>query len=371
MNFSLLYRVPALLALCFVLSACDSSSSQDIDSDPDTNPNEPSLTRQACEFPQKEIVSGGPGKDGIPALSDPLTVSVDDIDYMEDDDRVIALMIGDRPVAVPHNILWWHEIANFNASQKRLAATYCPLTGSSIVFDRRNIGEAELGVSGLLYQNNLIMYDRNETEALWSQILTGASCESDKGVPLETVHHVEMNWAGWKALYPNAEVISSETGFSRNYTRYPYGDYEQITNGDLLFPMRPLDTSRPPKERALGIPDKDGSALVFPFGLLDETGPMRVVSASFNGRQIIVLWDGEKQAAAAYEPTTTGGNAVDMQVESGKFIDRITGDIYEVNGRVMTGDNAGISLNPVAEAYVAFWFAWPAFHPDTQIFSSN
>ncbi len=357
--------------MCFVLSACDSNSSQTIDSDPDTDPNEPSLTRQACEFPQKEIVSGGPGKDGIPALSNPPTVSTAEIDYMQDNDRVIVLRMGDRPVAVPHNILWWHEIANFNAAERRMAATYCPLTGSSIVFDRSNIGEAELGVSGLLYQNNLIMYDRNENEALWSQILTGASCESDKGVPLETVPHVEMNWAGWKALYPDGEVLSTETGFNRNYTRYPYGDYEEINNGDLLFPMRPLDTARPPKERTLGIPDKDGRALVFPFDLLDETGPMRVVTTSFNGRQIVVLWDGEKQAAAAYEPITTSGRMVDLAVEVSKFVDQNTGDVYEVNGMVMTGDNTGTSLRPIAEAYVAFWFAWPAFHPDTQIFSSN
>ncbi len=215
------------------------------------------------------------------------------------------------------------------------------------------------------------MYDGNQDEALWSQILTGASCDSEKGVPLETVHHVEMNWAGWKALYPNAEVISSETGFSRNYTRYPYGEYERPNNGDLLFPMRPLDTARPPKERALGIPDVDGSALVFPFGILDAAGANRVINTSFKGRRIVVLWDSEKEAAAAYEPITTDGGAVDLVIERGSFIDLDSGAEFHINGKVMEGELEGLSLRPVSEAYVAFWFAWPAFHPEVGIFGGN
>lgn len=350
--------------LTFALAACDSNNPNDGPDGPVEQPGE----LVACELPENQIVNGGPGKDGIPALTNPTLIPVEQIGYMADDDRVIGIMIDGEPVAVPHNILWWHEIANFSARDSRVAATYCPLTGSSIVFDRANINDAELGVSGLLYQNNLIMYDRNEDEALWSQILTGASCNSDKGVALTTIAHIEMSWAGWKALYPNSQALSSATGFTRNYTRYPYSDYENLDNSQVLFQMRPLDTRRPPKERALGIPDVDGSAIVFPFGVLDAQNAKNVIITTFKNRQIVVLWDPEKEAAAAFEPITTNGAPVNLVVETNQFVDVESGAIFEVNGAVMEGDMAGTQLRSVPEAYVAFWFAWPAFHPDVSLY---
>ena len=108
---------------------------------------------------QAELISGA-AKDAIPALTDPRLVPVGDpeTDYLLGTDRVIGLEIAGEYIAVPHNILWWHEIANFN--EVSLAVTYCPLTGSSMVFDRRAAEGAELGVSGLLFKNNLVMYVR-------------------------------------------------------------------------------------------------------------------------------------------------------------------------------------------------------------------
>ena len=104
-----------------------------------------------CEDFQAELISGA-AKDAIPALTDPGLVPVGDpkADYLLGTDRVIGLEIAGEYIAVPHNILWWHEITNFN--EVGLAVTYCPLTGSSMVFDRRAAEGAELGVSGLLFK---------------------------------------------------------------------------------------------------------------------------------------------------------------------------------------------------------------------------
>lgn len=126
----------------------------------------PRLQREedgTCSIPEDQIFSGGVGQDGIPALTDPALVEAGSAEasYLRDHDRVIGLELGDAYVAVPHNILWWHEIVNFNAVEPKLAVTYCPLTGSSIVFDRAAAGDVEFGVSGLLFQNNLMMYDRS------------------------------------------------------------------------------------------------------------------------------------------------------------------------------------------------------------------
>lgn len=356
-----------ILALLSV--GCDSSSGSDTfsGSDPGDSVDQPPGTpAEVCELPSNRVVDGGPGKDGIPALTNPPTVSAAQVDYLQGDDRVIGLILDGKPLAVPHNILWWHEIMNYDGALTHLAVTYCPLTGSSIVFNRNTIGGAELGVSGLLYQNNLIMYDRSETEALWSQMLIGQGCTSSKGVTLTTIAHVEMTWAGWKALHPDTQVLSETTGFSRNYTRYPYGDYEEVNNGRLLFRMNRIDDRRPPKERVLGIPGAEGRALTFPFGMLNDIGTKAVVPSFFEGEEVVVLWDASKEAAAAFRPRTISGQAVRLQVENGRFVDTLSGSEFEVNGVSTAG---GLQMEPVEEAYVAFWFSWPAFHPQTDIFS--
>ena len=363
--FTLLY----LSCLTIVISACDSSSADQpaVSSEAECAISD-QLVINACDLPGDEIVNGGPGKDGIPALTNPPLVAADGINYLADSDRVIGMILDGKPVAIPHNILWWHEILNYDGATQNIAVTYCPLTGSSIVFDRAAIGGAELGVSGLLYQNNLIMYDRNEEEALWSQMLSGARCNSTKGFPLETVSHAEMSWAGWKAVHPDTQVLASNTGFNRNYTRYPYGDYEEINNSRLLFQMDEIDCRRPPKERVLGIPGDNGTALTFPFGMLDEMGEKVAIRTSFDGGEVLVLWDREKESAVAFRPFTQSGDGVNIEVRENQFVDEFTNSVFEVNGAGVEGELESEQLLGIDEAYVAFWFAWPAFHPQTQLF---
>ena len=358
-----------IVLAAFLFAACDSSSGSDLEGPTTTQcAVSETSTINACELPQDEIFFGCSGRDCIPSLTDPTLVETTEISYLDDTDRVIGLMLDGKPTAIPHNILWWHEIINYDGTTDQIAITYCPLTGSSIVFDRAAIGGAELGVSGLLYQNNLIMYDRNETEALWSQMLTGARCNSSKGVTLATVSHVEMTWGGWKELHPGTQVIAGNTGFNRNYTQYPYDDYEIENNSDLLFPMENLDCRRPPKERALGIPGEEGSALTFPFGKLDEMGAKAVVKTNFEGQDVLVMWDREKRSAVAFHPETVEGAAVDISVQNDAFVDANTGSVFQLDGMATEGDLATQSLRSIEEAYVAFWFAWPAFHPNTMIF---
>ena len=363
-------RVNILIgAIALLLFACDSTSSvTDLTIDDafgDLSPTPGEL----CELPGDQIVNGGPGKDGIPALTNPELVAANEVNYLDDNDRIIGLYLDGQPVAIPHNILWWHEIMNYNGGEGNLAITYCPLTGSSIVFDRANIGGAELGVSGLLYQNNLIMYDRNEVEGLWSQMLSGAGCNSNKDISLTSLGHVEMTWAGWLELNPATRVVSSSTGFPRNYTRYPYGNYESVTNNMVLFEMGPLDNRRPPKERVLGIPGSNGRALTFPFGILEDLGQLAVVPDRFDNQSLVVLWDSAKASASAFRPETDMGEEVSLSVVGDQIIDEISGSAFGVHGKAINGALEGQRLVPVDEAYVAFWFAWPAFHPQTEIFS--
>ncbi|MYH49554.1 MAG: DUF3179 domain-containing protein [Gammaproteobacteria bacterium] len=134
-----------------------------------------------CSIPEEFIVSGGVGRDGIPALVNPSLVSSEHAEatYVREVDRVIGIEADGRFIAVPHNILWWHEIVNFDDFGRPFAVTYCPLTGSSMVFDRSSVEGVDFGVSGLLFHNNLMMFNRRldgAEESLFPQMMQGARC---------------------------------------------------------------------------------------------------------------------------------------------------------------------------------------------------
>ena len=137
-----------------------------------------------CVIPEQEILYGGVETDGIPALTDPEFVSIDEATYLDPEDRVVGIRFDGQWLAIPHNILWYHEIVNLNAGSERVAVTYCPLAGSSIVFDRAGVGGAEFGVTGYLYQTNLIMYDRNDDSSMWAQMDRRGSCGTRVGQAL-------------------------------------------------------------------------------------------------------------------------------------------------------------------------------------------
>lgn len=342
------------LSLFLFLAGCDSNS------------NDGPTLAEECSIDIDQLRDGGVGKDGIPALTNPAFVSAPSATYLSDNSRVIGLLAGDRAIAIPHNILWWHEIANLELDGTPLAISYCPLTGSSMAFDRTAAGGAAFGVSGLLYQSNLAMYDRNTEESIWPQMNRQAGCGERDGTRLEMSPVIEMSWAGWQALHPDTEVLSGQTGFSRNYAEsgYPYGDYEVETNGRLLVNNLPIDNRRPPKERVLGIPGTD--AVAYPFGLLDDESPMRVVADTVDGQPVVIFWDRAKRAAMAYRPVVNG-SPVAFEITEGRIEDTMTGSTWEVDGRAVEGTHAGARLEPIAEAYVAFWFAWAVFEENTRV----
>ena len=348
-----------LVAITVLLIACDSSPSS----------RSGGSVFENCLPDNENLVDGGVPKDGIPALTDPSLVGpeADEASYLADTSRVIGLLGGDAPLAVPHNILWSHEIVNLTWGDRPLAVTYCPLTGSSLAFDRSAVDGAEFGVSGLLLDNNLVMYDRRNDESLWPQMNRAATCGTAEGTGLEMVPVVEMRWSRWKALHPDTRVISSETGhnFSYGQNSYPYGDYEQKNNDRLLFDRTPIDDRRPPKERILGIPAGADGGLALPFGILNNGAPARVVEVTVGGRNVVVFWSRSARAAMAFEVPAA------FAVENGEIVDRETGSVWTVEGRAVEGPRRGEQLTPVRQAYVAFWFAWAVFHPETAIWTSS
>jgi hypothetical protein len=285
------------------------------------NRQAPAFDLSHATIPLNEIRSGGPPKDGIPAISNPVVVVREHADFLKKDDRVIGVAIGGKARAYPISILNQHEIVNDRLGDTPIAVTYCPLCDSVVVFDRRTpLGEREFGVSGLLYNSNVLMYDRAETESLWSQM----KCEGVSGPGAAqklTVLPMELtSWDAWQARYPHTDVLSSETGYNRNYKANPYAGYFRQPN--LMFPATPQSNAMPLKARVLGVWDEK-VAIAIPVSVFGRQSLQ--TEKEINGKKIVIAFD-----------------AADQTV------------------RVVSADEGLQWVN-------SFWFAWYAFRPQTEV----
>ncbi len=368
------HRVGFTLILSIVIAGCDAAPGSDSGSGLSGPSAQPDLQLE-CDIPLASIFVGNVGRDGILSLVNPPLVAADDLgagyltEYaaIKEDQvlfpelRVVGIVIDGEPIAVPHNILWYHEIVNLDIGFRRYAISYCPLTGSAIVFDATAAGTERFGVSGLIYNNNLIMFDP-ETESLWPQMSLSARCGRLRGTKLLTMPSIDMRWDAWKELHPDTKVVSQAANNQFNYTAYPYDLYESAPL--LLFPQE-VDRRRNTKERVLGIPDGAGG-VAFPFDELEARGARVAARREVGGRELVVLWDSAARAARAYEGRSGSGPAT-LILQGTSFVDTESGSSWNLEGVAFAGSRAGEELLPVTDSFVAFWFAWAAFHPDTEV----
>ena len=207
--------------------------------------------------PFSEVFSGGPGLDGIPSLQNPQRVGIQSLygvngnNFLEEEDLVVGIRVGNEIRAYPHRVLDWHEIVNDDFTDEKLALIYCPLTGTATVWNRTfNGSTTTFGVSGLLYNTNIIPFDRR-TLSFWSQMRGDCVNGELLGMEVDIYPVFETSFRTWRGLFPDSEIVSTETGYQRDYTEYPYGEYR--TNEQLIFPVANFDKRLPAKERVLGI----------------------------------------------------------------------------------------------------------------------
>ncbi|NTU65884.1 MAG: DUF3179 domain-containing protein, partial [Chloroflexi bacterium] len=239
-------------------------------------------------IPYSEILSGGPPKDGIPAIDDPRFVGMAAADeWLKPIEPVILLDVNGEARAYPIQILMWHEIVSDTIGGVPVAVTFCPLCNTAIVFDRR-IDERVLdfGTTGRLRYSNLIMYDR-QTESWWQQAGGDAIAGELTGQQLKFVPASIIAWADFKANFPDGQVLSRETGFDRSYGRNPYLGYDDVNNPPFLYRGPPTPDRLPPVARVLTI-DLNGEAVAYPYAVLQE---QRVINDSVGGEDVVVLWD--------------------------------------------------------------------------------
>jgi Protein of unknown function (DUF3179) len=187
-----------------------------------------------------EILSGGPPRDGIPALDDPEFIAAANETKIGAREPVITVEIdGAVPRAYPLRYLMWHEIVNDMVGGVPIAVTYCPLCNSGITFDRRTKnGTLLFGVSGKLNRSNLIMYDR-QTESWWQQALGVAIVGDLTGTKLKTLPTWMESWAEFVARNPQGLVMAEPTAYVRDYGRNPYRGYDSLARPFLYDGKNP------------------------------------------------------------------------------------------------------------------------------------
>ena len=238
------------------------------------------------EIPDDEILSGGPGKDGIPSIDDPQFVAASQATFIGDEEFGIGIVHKGGARFYPFQILVWHEIVNdvlpINSSQEGLpiAVTYCPLCRTGVTYDRRVDGKTvEFGVSGMLWRSNLLMYNRSEPESLWSQVLGRAVKGPHTGTRLPIIPSDTVRFGDWKRAHPGTVVLSRDTGAFRLYGTDPYGDY--YTNTDVSFGATFNDDRLHPKAYVLGV-EHNGQFKAY----VEEDLPVGTTTDTFAGKEV-------------------------------------------------------------------------------------
>ncbi|MCH9011129.1 MAG: DUF3179 domain-containing protein [Chloroflexi bacterium] len=323
-----------------------------------------------------EIMSGGPGRDGIPPVDDPKFVDVSNApEYMTDQEPVIAVEINGDARAYPLAVLIWHEIVNDEVGGVPVTVTYCPLCNTAITFDRR-VGDdiLDFGTSGLLRNSDLIMWDR-QTESWWQQITGEAIVGELLGTKLTFLPTPLISWADFVEAFPDGQVLTRDTGFLRNYGGPPYAGYDQLDRRPFLF-RGGIDPRLMAMERVIGL-NLDAEGVAYPFALLQESP---VVHDKVGDTDLVIFYRPETTSAFAgpghsdsrqvgstgvYEPVADG-RKLTFVARDGRIVDEETGSEWNILGKAVSGELEGSQLPAVVHAN-HFWFAWAAFNPDTAV----
>jgi len=327
--------------------------------------------------PFSEILSGGPPRDGIPPIDNPMFIEIDEANFWIDDkEPVISLEINGVTKAYPLQILTWHEIVNDELGGVPVAVTFCPLCNSAIAFDRRLDGVVyDFGTSGSLRFSDLIMWDR-QTESWWQQLSGEAIIGELAGRRLTMLPASIISWTDFKAANPDSQVLSKETGHPRDYGRNPYAGYDRADQPPFLYDGIP-DGRLLPKERVLALSINDAN-IAFPFLVLEQE---RTVNYTLGGQDIAVFFklgtlsaldsgtislSRDVGATGVFDPNLDG-RKLTFRSEGDKILDQETGSEWNILGQAVDGPLVGSALAPIVHAN-HFWFAWAAFKLDTEIY---
>jgi hypothetical protein len=330
------------------------------------------FSRSIVDF--EEILSGGPQKDGIPAVDDPRYVSIDEADeWIDPAEAVLVIEIEGEARIYPVQILMWHEIVNDTVGGVPVAATYCPLCNSGLAFDRRFDGQVlDFGTSGRLRFSNMVMYDR-QSETWWQQAEGRGLVGRYAGATLRQVPMLMVPWEDARKRYEQAKVVSRTTGYSRPYGRNPYTGYDSSAF-PFLFRGPEISGDNSPMTRVVAV-SNNGATEAFTYPVLQE---QKVVNVELGGEPIVVIWrpgtasaldsssvsGGKDVGSANGFKALVDGRQLTFVAQRDRVIDEETESVWDVTGTAVAGRLKGKSLEPIVSVQ-HFWFSWTAFEVPT------
>ena len=339
--FRLIYGAAVMLMTVFLLAplhadeAFESANRRtDCSAPPALKASWPITDFSKCTVDLREIISGGPPKDGIPPIDHPVFISVNEVN-LDDREPVIALSLEGEAKAYPLSILTWHEIVNDEIASIPVAVTYCPLCNTTIVFDRRFAGALlDFGTTGSLRHSDLVMYDR-QTESFWQQYNGDAIAGDYAGAQLKILPSRLESFASYKARHPDGLILAIPENFIRRYGMNPYVGYDDsgfpfLFKGEVPEGIKPL-------ERVIVFGD---NAIALPYLMARGTLTHGDYQLSWQAGQASAL-----DSAVIAQGRDVGNVIVQRQEDHGKLVD--------------------------VPYKVTFAFVWHAFEPEREIIGIN
>jgi hypothetical protein len=391
-----------IVSFQIVMASCGSSADKAEAADPLSSPESKhesahnpfsaqfstDFSRSAIDF--SEVIAGGPPKDGIPSIDNPRFTTVRQASqWLDKREPVLVLRRkknGTGPEARPEEtkiyplqILMWHEIVNDRIAGDPVAVTYCPLCNTGLVFlSRVNDTGLVFGVSGLLRYSNMIMYDRG-TESWWQQATGEAVAGTLTGEQLEIIPSLTISFDQARKAFPDAQVLSRDTGIIRPYGTNPYEGYDTLE--------RPFLYQGPEIEEDHGFLDQvlvvqaGGSHRAVAYSQLQEE---KLVQFILGGRHLVLFWapgtasaldsrsiaDGRDVGSANAFFAEREGEPLEFHFSGGVFTDKESGTIWNELGEALDGEYKGETLAP-ATAVQHFWFSWAAFSRELERLDFN
>ncbi len=328
--------------------------------------------------PYEEISSGGPPKDGIPAIDEPNFVEVEEAgQWLEPQEPVIQVEVGGEARAYPIQVITWHEIVNDRIGGEPVTVTFCPLCNTAIAFEGEANGrELDFGTTGRLRFSNLIMYDR-QTESWWQQATGEAIAGELTGSELRAIPSPIVSWEDFRSSHPEAKVLSRDTGYGRDYGQNPYAGYDDVDSSPFLYDGPETPGELPPMARVITVDDED-EPVAYPYMILEDSP---AVNDSVDGEPVAVFWQegtasaldessidaGRDVGSAAVYSRELDGRTLTFRHEEGRILDEQTESEWSILGEAVGGELEGEKLEAVA-SIDHFWFSWAAFRPETRIY---
>lgn len=311
-----------------------------------------------------QVKDGGVGKDGIRSIDSPVIVEGSFANFLKEEELILGLKYGNTVIAYPHKILNYHEIINHSINDFSFAISYCPLTGTGVLFDRKiDNSITTFGVSGLLFNSNLILYDR-ATDSMWPQMMLQSVKGENRGKESPFYQLIETTWGIWKKWYPESKVMSFSENVGTDYDKYPYGDYRTNDNY-LLFSVPTKLKNIPNKERILGV-RLNGQVTQVSLKNFSDGNPY---SERKIGEDTVFIFGSEKDNYMfAFQNKTEAGVEIKIKdmllgLEPGLLFEDFRGNKWNIMGEAKSGPLKGQRLKSV-ENYIGYAFGWAAFYPE-------